>query len=114
MAVFVEQSEKLFVIRMEGELGMHSAPMLKSCVLQALASEKDIRLDLQLATEVDLTVLQLLWVAAQQAKGAHRELRLRGEIPANIALAALDAGFLSFPVPAESKQVRPDMAVLRA
>jgi anti-sigma B factor antagonist len=70
MPVTLEQGGPLCFLRLEGEISVGSAAELKVALLQALASETDVRLDLERATELDVTALQLLW-AAERGLRAH-------------------------------------------
>lgn len=114
MPVIVEQSEELFVIRLEGDVNVSAAVELKAILLQGLACKKDLRIDLEQVKELDVTAMQLLWAAAREAQILERELTLRGEVPQEILTAIEEAGFEAFPVPVQNKQPHPAMAVVPA
>ena len=95
MAVTMEQQESQSVIRLAGEFTLTSAAELKNLLLQGLASGNDLRLDLEQAEEIDITVMQLLWAAGREAdrKGASLAIQMSDAA----ATAARDAGFERFP-----------------
>ena len=83
------------MIRLAGEFTLTSAAELKNLLLQGLASGNDLRLDLEQAEEIDITVMQLLWAAGREAdrKGASLAIQMSDAA----AMAARDAGFERFP-----------------
>ena len=95
MAVTMEQQESQSVIRLAGEFTLTSAAELKNLLLQGLASGNDLRLDLEQAEAIDITVMQLLWAAGREAdrKGASLAIQMSDAA----ATAARDAGFERFP-----------------
>jgi anti-anti-sigma factor len=97
MAVNLDQSEALCVIRLDGEINIGSAAELKKLLLQALATGRELRIDLEHATELDVTALQLLWAAEREARGSSRGFTLAGRVPEEISAAVVDAGLETFP-----------------
>ncbi len=95
------QNEGFCLIQLEGEINIASAAELKQCLLQALASGQELRLDIERATELDVTAWQLLWVSERAARGAGRGFRLAGRVPEEIAGFLDDGGFEKFPVAAD-------------
>ena len=95
MAVTIERLESQAVIRLAGEFTLTSAAELKSLLLQGLASGNDLRLDLEQAEEIDITLMQLLWAAGREAdrKGASISIQVSDAA----ATAAREAGFERFP-----------------
>jgi len=95
LALTMEQQESQSVIRLAGELTLTSAAELKNLLLQGLASGNDLRLDLEQAEAIDITVMQLLWAAGREAdrKGASLAIQMSDAA----ATAARDAGFERFP-----------------
>jgi anti-anti-sigma regulatory factor len=91
MPITAEHGETHWLIRLEGECTVTSAAELKSRLLEGLASGKPVRFDLASAEQIDITVLQLLWAAAQH--GAAAVTRVSDAA----AVAARDAGFERFP-----------------
>jgi anti-anti-sigma factor len=103
MAVTLDQSEARCVIRLGGEINIASAAEMKKLLLQALASGRELRVDLEGATEMDVTALQLLWAAEREARGSGRGFTLAGRVPEEIAATARDAGLEKFPVGVDAK-----------
>lgn len=103
MPVTLDQSEALCFIRLEGEINITCAAELKKHLLQALSSGKEVRVDLERATELDVTALQLLWAAEREARGSGKGLTLAGRVPEEISRAVNDAGFEKFPVGVEAQ-----------
>jgi anti-anti-sigma regulatory factor len=91
----MEQQESQSVIRLAGELTLTSAAELKNLLLQGLASGNNLRLDLEQAEVIDITLMQLLWAAGREAdrKGASLAIQMSDAA----ATAARDAGFERFP-----------------
>jgi anti-anti-sigma regulatory factor len=95
--ITAEKQESCWLVRLEGEIGTMSAAELKTALIDGLASGKEIRLDLEHAEEIDVTVIQLLWAAGREAE--RRGIRIGGCLPDSLAVIARDAGFERFPVP---------------
>jgi anti-anti-sigma factor len=94
-----EQGETVWILRLEGEMNIGCAAEFKNLLTEALASGKEIRLDLQNATDLDITALQLLWAAQREAKGSGRRFVLAGQVPESLMLTSKDVGFEKFPGP---------------
>lgn len=90
------------VIGLEGVAGIEGAPELKKLLVGALGSGKEVRVSVEGATDLDVTVIELLWAAAREAKAASVGFALEGQVPATVALALAGAGFHEFPVPGEA------------
>lgn len=88
----LEQSEAVCVIRLEGGIDIASAAELKTLLLQALASGRELRADLEAATELDITAVQLLWAAEREAGRSGRKFTLAGRVLGAIRAAVRDAG----------------------
>jgi anti-anti-sigma regulatory factor len=84
-------SEKI-LIRLKGELGVASAAEIKARLEQALATEQDLAISLEDATEIDATVMQLLYAAGLEASRRGRGYAFEGAIPATIGAALDEAG----------------------
>ena len=104
MPVTLDQTEAQCFVRLEGEINIAAAAELKNLLLQALASGKELRVDLERAAELDVTALQLLWAAEREARGSGRGFALAGRLPEEILAAATDAGLEKFPAPMDAKQ----------
>jgi hypothetical protein len=70
---------------------------LKNVLLLALQSGKEICLDLEKATELDITALQLFWAAQRGAIESGSRFNVAGDTPESILNGALEAGFEKFP-----------------
>src|SRR6202035_4656729 len=99
MPVALDQSEEISSIQLVGAVNIACAAELKNLLLQSLASGADLRVDLERATSLDITALQLLWAAGRKAELTGTGFRLAGPPSEEILVAAADAGFEKFPVP---------------
>jgi anti-anti-sigma regulatory factor len=81
------------MIRLEGEANIALAAELKQMLLQALASGKGVSVDLSGATDLDVTVVQLLWTAGREARKLNVEFGLTEVFPEQISTTLEDAGF---------------------
>jgi anti-anti-sigma regulatory factor len=95
MAVSMERHEDHSLIRLEGECTVTSAAELNRLLLEGFAISRDLRLDLERAEEIDVTVLQLLWAAGREAERTGASIGIRMSEPAG--RAAREAGFDRFP-----------------
>lgn len=91
MPASVEQDEKRFVIRLEGETGLPEAAELKRLLVEALASGRTLHLDLEGAVEIDVTCMQLLQAALRETDRAGTGMAVHMSEAAEIALRG--AGF---------------------
>jgi anti-anti-sigma factor len=96
--ITLDQSEGVCLLRLEGEIKIASAAELKRLLLQALAARGELRVDLEHATDVDVTALQLLWAAGREARASGTGFRLVGSVPKEVLMTANETGFESFPV----------------
>jgi anti-anti-sigma regulatory factor len=95
LPISVERLDSQWSLQLEGDLTLVSAPELKALLLEWLASGKDLRLDLERADQIDLSVLQLLWAAGREAARSNAVISSR---VSEVAMAAArEAGFDSFP-----------------
>jgi anti-anti-sigma regulatory factor len=98
VAVTLEESESLSLIRLEGAIDIGCAAELKSLLLQALKSGLEARVSQEGATDLDVTAVQLLWAAAREAKGAGVKYSLTGPASKEISAALGEAGLQQFMV----------------
>jgi anti-anti-sigma regulatory factor len=103
MPIGLDQGESVCVVRLEGEVKIASAAALRASLLEALASGTDLRLDLDRATEVDVTALQLLWAAQYEARRTGKACTVAGAIPEAVLHAAREAAFEELPVALANK-----------
>ena len=97
MAIALDGSESANVVVLEGTVDISSAAELKTALLQALDSGREVRIALDKASYLDLTAVQLLWAAEQQARRTGVAFRISGQIPDLVSTALAEAGFPSFP-----------------
>jgi anti-anti-sigma regulatory factor len=95
LPVTMERHEDHSLIRVEGECTVTSAAELNRLLLEGFATGGNLRLDLQGADQIDVTVLQLLWAAGREAERTGASVAVRLSEPA--AMAAREAGFERFP-----------------
>jgi anti-anti-sigma regulatory factor len=95
LTLTVEQNATYCRIRLEGDFSVTAAAELKEKLLAALASDQDLQVDLECATDIDISCLQLLWAAARERPHA-RAGCVTGLSPSAARLAQ-EAGFADFP-----------------
>jgi anti-anti-sigma regulatory factor len=105
LSITFEDSATRCVLRLEGEIGVACSAELKLALIEAISSGKEVELDLAQASDFDVTAVQLLWAASQEAEKAGASFAVAGDVPANIGRAAGEAGFESFPVAVTTKAV---------
>ena len=91
MPISIERLEDLSILRVEGECSVTSATDLKNLLLEGIATGKELQVNLELATAIDLSVLQLLWSANSSSSSV--SVRPSDEVVAT----AREAGFDGFP-----------------
>jgi len=96
VTITFEERESTSLICLEGAVDIASAAEMKSVLLNALTSQKEIRLTLQCATELDITALQMLYSAERDASKTGVPLALEGSVPGEISVAMTDAGLMKF------------------
>ena len=77
------------VLRVEGEMTIYRATELKETLLQAVAAQPVVEIDLSAVSEFDSAGLQLLVLAKRAAQAAQRELRLVNHSPAVVDVLQL-------------------------
>jgi anti-anti-sigma factor len=97
VAVTVEQNERGCLLRLEGDVNIFMAAELKTALLKAVRSGREVRVNLEGVGEVDVTALQLLWAAERAARAAGGTFSLAGGLPQEVAAALREAGLESFP-----------------
>lgn len=95
MPVTMERHKTHPLVRLEGEFTVTSAAELKGVLIEGLAFGGELKVDLERAEEIDISVMQLLWAAGREASRTGSSLVIRA--PEAIATAARDAGFERFP-----------------
>lgn len=95
MPILVEKSDAANALRLEGEVDIASAADLKAQLVEMLDAGKEIRVDLQRTSELDVTAIQLLYAAQRDA--THSGLQFIFEhTPQHLAAAMADAGLSKF------------------
>jgi ABC-type transporter Mla MlaB component len=95
----VESNDTQYILRLDGDCTMLSAAELKAALVEGLAAakdlNKDLRVDLSAAGEIDITGLQLLWAAQRAAELDHR--RFVSQAREEILAFTRNAGFEGLP-----------------
>jgi hypothetical protein len=94
--VFASNAGGSNVVRIDREAGIASAAELKQRLLTALASGREIQVELDPAADVDVTWVQLLWAAEVEAKRSGVAFTVSGQVPEQVSAALRDAGFAPF------------------
>lgn len=100
MPVTFDQGAEPGLIRLEGEVDISDAPELKRVLLEALAKKGEVRISAEAATGIDITAVQLLWAAEQEAGRADTILALQGTLPEMVRVSLREAGFERLPLAA--------------
>lgn len=98
MAIRLDQEKSPGLIELEGAIDIAGAAELKSVLVEALAFARETRISLRKATSVDVTAVQMLWAAEQEAKTSGAILALEGEVPEAVRAVLRAAGFERFPL----------------
>ena len=93
----VERGEGLSVICLEGAVDIGSAAELKELLVDALAPERELRVDLERLTRLDVTWVQLLHAADREARRLGVPFTISGNVPETVSVAMRAAGFEPFP-----------------
>jgi len=96
--VTLEENDALSQIRLEGAIDIGCAAELKTLLVRALNSGKEVRLAIDGATHLDMTAIQLLWAAEREAAKSGAGFALGGPMAEGIAAGLREAGFDKFPV----------------
>lgn len=96
MPTALSEGETQCVIRLEGEIDIASAEELKGIMITAISSGKEIHVDLESTTDLDVTVVQLLWSTSREAEKSARSFSLV-HIPDSVRSALRDMGIEDIP-----------------
>jgi anti-anti-sigma regulatory factor len=96
--VTYDEGSVAVTLRLDAEVGISDAPELKRVLLHALASGKELCVNVESATQLDVTVFQLLRAAARQAQAARVKIYREGHVADNVSAAFDGAGLGNFPV----------------
>jgi len=92
MSMTVVQQKPHWVIRLDGELNSGCAVELRTLLLAWRAAGTDLEWDCSRASELDLTILQLMEAARREAR--QQNLRFSGQPSEAVAMAVRAAGFV--------------------
>ena len=95
MSITVVHQEPCWLIRLDGQVTLTSAPELKTLLVEWLACGKSLELDLEGVEETDITILQLLSAAVRDAGSKGTEIT--GRASEFFLSAARDLGFAQLP-----------------
>jgi len=98
MGISLGKSDAEMSIALEGKIDIACAADLKALLLEALQSGNDVVISFGDATGLDVTALQLLWAAGQQARHSGMGFRLSGQVPEPVSTELVEAGFQPFSV----------------
>jgi anti-anti-sigma factor len=93
MGIHFEKNDAGGLVALRGTIDIACAAQLKALLLEALNTGTGVRISLDGATYLDVTALQLLWAAQQQAQRSGVPLRIEGNIPQAVSAGLADAGF---------------------
>jgi len=95
MPLTLLREESRWLIRMEGQITLTSAGELKQLLIEWSSARKDLEFDLQGVEEIDIPIMQLLWVAAREA--VPLAVKVTACASESAAAAARDSGFARMP-----------------
>ena len=93
MSVTLNQEEDSSLVRLEDEIDIAGAAEMKAVLIEALNCGKRVKVALDKVVGLDVTAVQLLWVAGREAKRVGVELEFAGPIPEAVSAALNGAGF---------------------
>jgi len=99
MGITLDESGSQAVIGLDGAVDISSAAELKTLLLRALHSGKEVRVSLHGATTMDVIVVELLWVAEREASKTGIRFSFAGPASAEIFAALSEAGLQQFLFP---------------
>ncbi len=103
MPAVLDEGGAIPLLRIEGEADISTSAELRSLLLQALAAGKGLRVDLEKATDLDITAMQLLVATERDAAKSNMPFSLEGRVPDDISVAMAHAGFRKFAAPKGQK-----------
>lgn len=90
----VETGGQSCVVKLKGELNIERGSELKACLIQALGTADRVVIDLDGATEMSLSCLQLLCAAHKTARAGNKAFIIMDQRPEFIDRFVFEAGFL--------------------
>lgn len=92
MPVICDEDQERFSIGLEAEVDIRCAAELKATLMDAIASRKEVQLDFERATDLDVTAVQLLWAAARAVEQTGVRFAFAGESRETLTRAAREMG----------------------
>ena len=90
------ETEARCVIQFKGDVDIASAAELKAMLIAAISSGKEVQIDLEGASDLDVTAVQLLWSAAREAGKAGSSFAAV-HVPEVVRSAVSEMGLPHFP-----------------
>ena len=106
MGISLEKGEMGVSIALADTIDIACAAELKTLLLEALNSGAEVRVSLEKATGLDVTAVQLLWAAGEQARHSGVAFGLSGQVPEPVACELAEAGFQPFSALAHAEESR--------
>jgi len=97
----LEQNPSRCLVRLQEGVDICAAAELKHLLLEALSTGKELRIDLEQATDIDVTALQLIWAAGRDAKNAGVAFSV-GDVPEDVLTLLQAVGLEEFLTTASS------------
>jgi len=82
-----EDKDDIKILRVQGNLSIQDASVLRNCLLEAFGSTESLLLDLTEAQAVDLACIQVLCSAHKTFSKAQKSISITGKIPEGIVRA---------------------------
>ena len=99
MGITLDESGSQALIGLDGAVDISSAAELKTLLLRALHSGKEVRVSRAGTTELDATAVELLWAAECEARKTGVRFSFAGPAPAAVSAALSEAGLQQFLFP---------------
>jgi anti-anti-sigma factor len=97
MSIACNESDAEIQVVLEGTIDIGGAGELKAILSQALESGRGIRVLVANVAYMDVTAVQLLWAAEQQARRSDVDFQISGPLPEPVSIVLGDAGFPTLP-----------------
>lgn len=96
MGIALEQGDESSTIRLEGAIDIGLAGELREALLKALTAGGELRISVGGATDLDVTTMQLLWVARRMAEASDVRFAIEGTAQERVTAAFALAGMEKF------------------
>jgi anti-anti-sigma factor len=93
----VFEKDSINSVNLGGSLNISSAEELKAILLRALESKEPVRISLEQVGEMDVTAVQLLFAARDEARRAGTAFQFAEQTPAPVVSFLDSCGFEDFP-----------------